>query len=247
MQSASIWMSRFPDGELRFDAAVMLGQIRTRVDGAALRRAAALARARSDRDVDHPHRRFYDPAFRSPREHTATWAIPAAGAPRVNPNQIVSEALHCAENGWRPEATAYACGAMRDEGGYYTAHALWALLLARDGGCVEDAAIATCLRSIEEELAKAQPERFAPARSLDVDLYAERLLMLSKSGVSGPAIDASVAALLAHQDADGSFGVRVPDEPPYYRFHATAISTWALAEWVWRKSALPSSSPGGGR
>jgi hypothetical protein len=243
MQNAAAWMARFPDGELRFDAAIMLSQIQTSVDGEMLRRAAALARANADRDADHPHRRFYDPAFRSPREHTATWTAPPPGGSRVNPNLVVSEALHCAENGWRPEATAYACGAMRDHGGYHSVHALWALLLARDQGCVDLTATAPCLRSLEEELTAAQPAELAPARTLDVDLYAERLLMLVKSGARGPAIDASVAALLAHQDSDGSFGVRVPGEQPYHRFHATAIATWALAEWQRRSAGAMPASP----
>ena len=240
MQKASAWMSRFPDGELQFDAAIMLSQIETKVDGDALRRASKLARALADRDADHPHRRFYDPSFRSPRKDTASWVAPSAGGARVSPNFVLSEALHCAENGWRAETNAYVCGPMRDAGGYHTVHGLWALLIARENGCLQG--VPDCSRSLIDELLAAQPERLEPKKSLDVDLYAERLLMLQKSGIAGSPIDAGVTVLLANQDADGSFGVRIADEPPYFRFHTTAIATWALAEWYASHAGQPGAS-----
>jgi hypothetical protein len=235
MQRASAWMARFPTGELRFDAAVMLSQIRTRVDGTSLRPAFESARVRADVDHDHPHRRFWDPAFRSPPKDTAAWIAPVDGAPRVNPNLVLSEALHCTENGFRPETTAYVCGAMRDHGGYHTTHGVWALVLARERGCVDADATAACLAELQAEVAGAQPETLRAERTLDVDLYGERLLMLVLSGATDPlsqrVVESSVDGLLGAQDADGSFGVRVPGEQAYHRFHATGIATWALAEW----------------
>lgn len=256
MQRASTWMARFPPGELRFDSAVILSQIRTSADSAMLRSAFETARARADVDVDHPHRRFWDPNLRSAAKDTAGWTAPAAGSPRVNPNLVVSEALHCTENGFRPETTAYVCGAMRDAGGYHTTHGLWALALARDRGCVDAGAVAACVAALQAETAAAQPEALRPGRTLDVDLYGERLLMLILSGATDPvsekAIERSVDGLLAARDADGSFGVRAPDELPYHRFHATGVATWALAEWQRRETsrtvdakAAPTDAPSG--
>jgi hypothetical protein len=37
--------------------------------------------------------------------------------------------------------------------------------------------------------------------------------------------------------------VRVAGEPAYHRFHATAIATWALAEWQRPASAPPGATP----
>jgi hypothetical protein len=230
-------MARFPPGELRFDAAVMLSGIRTSVDGTSLRGAFETARLRADVDHDHPHRRLWDPGFRSPPKDTAAWAAPAAGATRVNPNLVISEALHCAENGWRDATTAYVCGPMRDQGGYHTTHGLWALVIARERRCVDADGTAACLAALQAEIVAAQPEPLRPERSLDVDLYAERLLTLVLSGAKDAVVERSVDGLLEAQDADGSFGVRVPGEQPYHRFHATGIATWALAEWQRRARA----------
>jgi hypothetical protein len=245
MQRASGWMARFPPSELRFDAAVLLTGVRTSVDGATLRVAFEAARARADVDRDHPHRRFWDPAFRSPAKDTAAWTAPAAGAPRVNPNLVVGEALHCVENGWRRDTTTYVCGPMRDRGGYHTTHGLWALLIVRERGCIEAEAIAACVADLQAELVSTQPEKLRPERSLDVDLYGERLLMLLLSGASDPVVERSVDGLIAAQDSDGSFGVRVPGEDPYHRFHATAVATWALAEWQRRATSAPSAPSAG--
>jgi hypothetical protein len=81
--------------------------------------------------------------------------VPAPGEPRTNVDRIVGEALGCAENGLRPEALAYATGAMRDDGGYQSTHALWALTIARDRGCLPD--FATVAAPLVAELRAAEP------------------------------------------------------------------------------------------
>ena len=48
---------------------------------------------------------------------------PVGRARRAATHQVVTEALFCAEHGWRPQTEAYACGPMRDEGGYHSTHA----------------------------------------------------------------------------------------------------------------------------
>lgn len=242
MQRAAAWLARFPESALQLDAAMMLSRIRRSVDGRALRQAAASAVRVADRDHDHPHRRFHDPEFRSPREHTAAWQPPATGAPRVNPNLVLSEALHCTENGFRAETVAYACGPMRDGGGYHSTHALLSLVLAREGGCVDLAATADCVAALAAELAAAQPDPLRPERSLDIDLYAERTLMRLLAGNGAESLDREVETLLSFQDEDGSFGVRVPGEPPYHRFHTTGIALWTLAEWHRRRGG-PAHTP----
>jgi hypothetical protein len=66
---------------------------------------------------------------------------------------------------------------------------------------------------------------------LSVDLYAERLLALVLAGERGADVDAWASHLLERQSADGAFGSSGPDDPPYFRYHATMASAWALAEW----------------
>jgi hypothetical protein len=239
---AAEWMAAFPAAELRFDAAVILAGIRRTVDGDALRRAFAAARPVADHDGDNPQRRFWIAGFESPRQHTAAWRVPAAGEARANTNRPVAEALHCARNGWRPETTAYVCGPMRDGGGYHTAHGLWALALARENGCVTDAASRSCVGALAEELIAAQPATLAPATTLDMDLYAERVMVLAYAGTAVPRLDDWIDALLERQAADGSWGVPARDEPPYHRYHATGVSAWALAEWMRR--AVPRAPDG---
>lgn len=231
---AGDWLAAFPPAELRFDAAVMLSQTRRRVDGEALRRAFEIARSVADRDDDNPQRRFWIAELAAPPEHTSRWTLPDAPGARVNTNRVVAEALFCAENGWRPETMAYACGRMRDGGGYHSTHALWALDLARRRGCVAKPAFHACARAIAAEVLAAQPARLAPANSLDVDLYAERLLVLTLAGWPVRRLDPSARMLLARQNGDGSWAVPGAEEPAYHGYHATAMATWALAEWCRR-------------
>lgn len=227
LQRAAVWLRDF-DGNLHFDAAFLLTLIRALVDSDALRAAFVPARARADHDHDHPHRRLWTPDYVAPADHTAAWTAPVAGAARINPNPVLSEALHCRENGWRAATEAYVCGAMRDAGGYHTTHALLALDLARGNGCTTAEA---CLAALRAELVAAQPAGFTPQTTLDIDLYAERVAVYVRTGPAGDAdVDAWIDALLALQRRDGSWGIG-RERDPYYRYHATAAAAWALAEW----------------
>ncbi len=222
---AATWLAAFPDDKLRFDAAIGLHAIRAAHDSDAVRRAEARARAVADRDPDNPLRRAFDDTARASTRATSGWALPAAGA-RVNVNRVLGEALHCRENGLRPQTVAYATGAMRDGGGYQTAHALWALSIARERGCLVD--FATVARPLIDELRAAEsPDPGTEA--LAIDLFAERLLMLELAGEHGPPLDAWADHLARAQAADGGFGQLAPDEDPYHRYHATLAATWALA------------------
>lgn len=226
IERGSRWLATYSQG-LRFDAAVIVSQIRLRVDNPDLKLAFARAQVRGDHDHDHPHRRFWVPGFRSPPEHTSQWTVPLEGERRINTNRVLSEALHCAENGWRAATEAYICGPMRDHAGYHTTHGIWALDIAIRAGCATGA---TCMPSLRAELATAQPDPFEPKATLDIDLYAERVLMLLRTGTPASEADAWIEALLARQEAGGSWGVG-EDPDPYYRYHATGMTLWALAEW----------------
>ncbi len=68
----------------------------------------------------------------------------------------------------------------------------------------------------EEELRVAQPEPFHPTRTLDLDLYAERLLMLLLSGSVEARLESWAQTLTRMQNADGSWGLPTPEEPPYF-------------------------------
>ncbi len=225
------WMATVPTAELRFDSAVFLSQVRRVFDLPALDREFARARTVADRDDDHPHRILWVPKQTMPAKVTSGWALPSDPQKRAKPNDVVSEALHCAANGFRAQTLAYACGPMRDDGGYYTTHALWAVALALERNCVTQAETAECVASMHDELLAAQPAELHPSRSLDTDLYAERLLVLLLSGLRGAQIDGFVTELLSVQRPDGSFGVAGAHEPPYHAYHATGVSAWALSQW----------------
>lgn len=227
LQRAAAWMNRF-DGDLRFDAAVLLTLIREHVDGPDLRAAFAKARARADFDADHPHRRLWTPDFVSPAEHTRSWKVPGAADKRVNPNFVVSEALHCGSNGWRNETERYVCGPMRDDGGYQSTHALWALDIATRNRCTR---AEECVASLRREMRDRQPNPFFPAKTLDIDLFAERLALYVRTGPVDARVDDDIDRLLALQQPDGSWGI-TSDDDAYYRYHATGAAAWALAEWA---------------
>ncbi len=228
LDRAAAWLAAFPAEELRFDAAIGLAALRRHHDTGDVRRAEAAARAVADRDADNPLRRAFDPAHRAARS-TASWEVPAAGAPRANVNRVVAEALHCDVHGLRDATLDYLGGAMRDGGGYHTAHGLWALVFARDAGCLDAARFDAAAAPLRDELRAAQPAAPGPA-VLEVDLFAERLLMLVLAGERGPAVDAWARALAAAQHADGGFGAPDPAAPRYHRYHATMAAAWALAE-----------------
>ena len=60
----------------------------------------------------------------------------------MNVNRVIAEALHCDVYGLRRETLTYVSGLMRDDGGYHTAHGVWALLEAGARGCVEPSELA---------------------------------------------------------------------------------------------------------
>jgi hypothetical protein len=240
---AGDWMAAFPEKSLRFDAAMALSQIRQTVDSDALRRAFERARAMADRDNDHPHRRFWVPNLPAPVEFTSRWQVPGPGEERVNSNRVVSEALFCADYGFRPETLRYVCGPMRDDGGYQTTHALWALGIAHQNGCVPDADFEPCARAMQRELLEQQPTTFTPHATLDIDLYAERLLYSVMTGIPDPVVNQWARTLLDLQHSDGSWGIAATGEDPYFRYHATMVSTWALAEWYRRVVGHPGVKP----
>ncbi len=231
LQRAARWLTTFPGDLLRFDAAIGLSQARRSVDSDLLRRAFEQARTYAERDRDHPHQRFWRPEFAAPAKDTSQWTVPGPGGKRVNPNEVISEALYCRENGWRPETLRYVCGAMRDRGGYQTAHALWALVIVRGNGCLSAEQLARCMTALEKELARAQPATLKPLKTLDIDIYAERLLMLTLSGYGDGPVDDWAATLMKAQGSDGSWGVETPGEPRYFRYHTTNAAVWALSQW----------------
>ena len=148
-----------------------------------------------------------------------------------HPNRVIAEAVHCAEHGLRAETLAYVTGPMRDGGGYQTTHAVWALVLARDQGCLDAARFAALTRPLLDELRATQPAAPEPG-VVAVDLFAERLLMLVLAGARDPAFDQWAARLAESQGADGGYGVLGADNPVYRRYHATMVATWALVAWA---------------
>lgn len=226
---AAEWMSTFPTGELRLDAMIALSRIAAVVDAEPVQRALERARGEVDVDNDHPHRRIWDPQQRAERARVASWTPPRAGEPRINPNRPISEVLHCTEHGLRPETLEYIGGAMRDEGGYHSTHAAFALAVARDNGCVDPEQAARLTEELARELRAFQPDPFEPATTLDIDLYGERVLMLLLLGDRAPPVDRWLERLAELQNDDGSWGLPSSDDPAYYRFHATMIAAWTLA------------------
>lgn len=225
------WMSTVPTSELRFDAMIMLSQIQQRYDLPEVRAEVARAQPISDRDDDHPHRVLWVPELEVSAEVTAGWALPSDPQKRAKPNSVLSEAMHCGRNGFRAETVAHVCGVFRDDGGYYSTHALWALTHARALGCLDLQATAACVLSMQTELLAAQPKVLAPKCTLDTDIYAERLLTLVLSGYVGSETDAYAHQLLAQQAADGSFAKQCDGDPIYYGYHTTGVALWALSEW----------------
>ena len=239
LNKAGLWMYGFPRDKLRFDAAVVLSQIRKTVDSIPLRIAFKRARAFADHDNDHPQRRFWIPQFHTPVKYTSQWTVPTDGQPRVNTNRVLHEALYCRDYGWRTQTMRYVCGPMRDDGGYQTTHALWSLTIAYRNGCIAKADFEPCARALQQELADKQPAVLEPHVTLDIDLYAERLLQTVLSGYPAPIVNQWARVLMRMQSPDGSWGIPAVDEDPYYRYHATMMSTWALAEWYRRMVGHP--------
>ncbi|MBW2703524.1 MAG: hypothetical protein JRF33_22125 [Deltaproteobacteria bacterium] len=227
---AATWMAVFPVEDLRFDAAIgtdALVKLGHKEFEAAFQRARIVA----ERDDDNPMLRFLHAEFVAPVEAVRRWKAPGEGEKRINTNRPLIEALHCDRHGLRPETLAYIAGPMRDDGGYQTSHAAWALRLAKDRACMDAERFEALVRDFTVEIHKAQSRPFAPKRHLDVDLYAERIWALE---LLGQAVEEEwISVLLKQQRPDGSFGVMgETDERPYYRYHGTMASAWALGLWL---------------
>ena len=227
VERAAAWQLAW-EGPLRFDSRLAAHAVREHVRTPATAAVVAKADGAVD-DPDHALMILLDPDAKLPAEAITGWAPPVEGAERVNVNRVVGEAAHCAEHGLRPEALAYLCGPMRDEGGFHTTHAAWALALAKQRGCVPEA----CTDSLVEELVRHQPAPEKVSTTLEVDLYAERLLMVQLLGSEAP--EAWVEGLLGLQAQDGSFHLGDDVQVDYLPYHATMVGSWALAEWLQRE------------
>lgn len=227
---AADWMAGFPAKDLRFDAAIGTDAL-VKLGHKEFEPALAKARVVAERDDDNPMLRFLREDFVAPAEAVRRWKASGEGEKRINTNRPLIEALHCDRHGLRPETLAYITGTMRDDGGYYTTHAAWALRMARDRACLDAERFEALAGDFAVELKKAQPRPFAPKRHLDVDLYAERIWALEMLGRDVE--EEWIAVLLKQQRPDGSFGVMgETDERSYYRYHGTMVSTWALGLWL---------------
>jgi hypothetical protein len=230
LEKAFAWMAAFPAEELRFDAAVGLTAISRMYEHPALAKALGAARRAADRDHDNPMRRFFDRRQRSPRQAVQGWQPPQKGSERVNTNRPVVEALYCDLYPMREATLTYVTGPMTDGGGYHTVHGLWALVLARHNGCLDQKRFEKLAVPLRKQIEGVQPVRLESKKTLQVDLYAERALMLMLSGSSARS-DRWAFELIAAQNRDGSFGTAEKGESPYLRFHATMLACWALATW----------------
>lgn len=240
IRGASTWMVDWlAEQRPRFDAIVGAAEAASCSEEPALKRVIEAARPHLASDSNHAMWRFVDPAFPDPGPKLQGWTA-EAGSPRVNVDYVVIEALYCRSRPWRAQTTAYACGPMRDRGGYHTTHALWALATLVHRGCPLDDELVRCRDALIAELVEAQPAALRPSETLDIDLYAERLLTVELAGGS-PETDAWAAALLEAQRPDGSWQVPA-EEHAYFAFHATLASAWALAAW-----SAPGGRPGCGQ
>ena len=222
---SAAWSRAYPE-RLAFDAHIgswAIATLSNHPDWVALDRERRAVQP----DKDHEHIRLWESEARLDRAYIHRWTPPVDGT-RVNPNRVVTEALYCPEHGVRPQTLAYLCGPMRDEGGYHSTHALWALVLASEAGC---AVQPDCSDALVTEMAANQPSPFSPATTLDIDLYGERLLMSCLATECGPEHDPWVATLLSLQAEDGSWSVPGTGEPRF-TYHATMIASWALSAWL---------------
>ena len=221
---AAAWASSY-QGDTRFDAVMMAWAIADVSEHPGWRDLDVRLRGELT-DTDHEHTKLWMPDYQLPIEHVHRWTTPTDGS-RINPNRVLTEALFCQDHGWRAQTTEYVCGAMRDDGRYHTTHGLWALVLANRRGCVDRA----CADSLVEELESHQPDDLAPATTLDVDLYAERLLTVTLAEPDKAVISAWAKTLIGAQNGDGSWGMNTPADTSYPKYHATSASAWALATW----------------
>jgi len=228
---AGEWLAAFPPDRLHFDAAVGLWHIRQRVYSQPMRAAWRRAREIADRDGNNPLRRFWDASLVLPADVTSSWDVPQGSGERVDPDRVIAEALYCADNGWRPETSRYIAGPMRDGGGDQTAHALWALSLAETNGCLREGEYLRVAPDLQQELRDHQPSEFDPETTLDIELYAERILMLLLTGDDGTPIETWLDTLITLQNDDGGWGIERSGDNRYALHRATVAAVWALSLW----------------
>jgi hypothetical protein len=223
LNRAAGWAEAYPHAR-HFDATLMAWSVASLSDNAAWKQLDTRLRSELN-DTDHEHIKLWTPTYQLPKEYVHRWTGPAEG--RANVNRVLTEALFCNDHGWREQTTTYVCGPMRDDGGYHTTHGLWALTIAHQRGCVDQ----SCRDSLVAELLSHQPSSDALIATLDLDLYAERLLTVALANHCVPTLATWADTLLQHQSSDGSWGVDAVEENPYYRYHATSVSAWALSAW----------------
>ncbi|RMG19344.1 MAG: hypothetical protein D6729_05565, partial [Deltaproteobacteria bacterium] len=228
------YLARAPAESLRFDTAIALYQgakagAPESDPGERAWIAVAMRRALAEatKDEDHPHLRLLGRPVAVTRRQVQGFSPPDAGggapSPRVNVNRVVTEALYCDRFGLRPATLAYVTGPMRDAGGYHSCHGLWALTLARDRGCPSQAAFAAAAAPLRAEIQAALAAAGPPATLADLDLFAERQLMLLLAGEPPPA---DLAARLT--PAADRLVLRRPHTP--LSVHAAALLFWLLSE-----------------
>jgi hypothetical protein len=115
--------------------------------------------------------------------------------------------------------------------------------MAYRNGCIADADYQPCAAELQQEMLAHQPALLAPKETLDIDLFAERLLMMVLTGYPGAIVNDWAEQLLQAQRADGSWAMPSDEEPRYYAYHATYATSWALAEWYRRVVAYPKLRP----
>lgn len=225
---AAQFLCDFPREQLRFDAAIGTSAAWRLVPLPALDCARRRACQVADRDQDNPLRRFFDPEVHVRRKAVRGWQVPEQG--RINTNRPVGEALWCDRYPLRPQTLKYIVEAMPDGGGFHSTHALWALIIARNRGCLTEKRFQELSTSLRRELRHAQAREFAEGSTREIDLFAERALFLALAGETR-GIASWIGRLLVHQNPDGSFG---KGKHSYHRYHATMTSNWLLAWWLQR-------------
>ena len=220
----------WPQDALRYDTALGLAAVARRVKLTG-ELAACTARIKSWalKDVDHPMATFIDArrAHRTNLERLAKRSIPKPGEKRRDVNTIVWRAFHCDRLPFDDVAWAYATGHMRDGGGYYTTHALWALSFLRDKKCRDPGAVEAAILELRKELSEAQAKTAELSTTQDIDLFAEQLLMRLLAGAPREQLRPELTRLLKTQRDDGAFGVEGESGP--WVLHATTLGAWILA------------------
>lgn len=228
-------LCRFEDKDLRHDTAMVLTLVRKILFWPELEPCYARIKTQALKDHDHPLNVLIDSGYAKnvDLERIRRLPIPEAGQKRTNVNHIVFRAAHCPKVPFPDKAFAYLVGPMRDNGGFHSTHAMWALLMMRSQGCGQRAKVEKAVASLRDELTKALNASGEMKSTRGIDLNAERILFLVQSGVRVDALSGPVQKLLSAQRPDGAFAA--PQEKRRrWLLHATTVSVWALSA-VWAK------------